>query len=323
LNRRKLNESEFKLGVGYLVYFDEDTLLMFQDSKQKLHPINKISFLTDEWNTEDGNKNLPKPYIFDSDNNVTKYGDNLLYGYIDDAGDNIVVFGSLKSLALDQFDSSLNTDLTDLNDIAEKVRVRNNEQRYFSVSDDGLGEVDFYIEGKDGDTPGTGNLIVKVKGTKDNGIVKVEANGKIVINQTQTDDNGKETVIAQILFDNTKDSEKISIVDKNKNIITINADGVTVQSPKAINLTTDGDLNATVKGNLTVETDGNTTATVKGDLEVDVDGTATIKSPNAVITGGELKVNGTATPNGQGGFCGIPNCIFSGAPHVGSILEGT
>jgi hypothetical protein len=41
------------------------------------------------------------------------------------------------------------------------------------------------------------------------------------------------------------------------------------------------------------------------------------------ITGGQLTVKGTVTPTGSGPFCGLPSCVITGAPHVGSIVLNT
>jgi len=51
---------------------------------------------------------------------------------------------------------------------------------------------------------------------------------------------------------------------------------------------------------------------------------AIIDSADVTITGGNLTVAGTAAPTpGEGPFCAIPNCIFSGAPHIGKKVMGT
>ena len=59
---------------------------------------------------------------------------------------------------------------------------------------------------------------------------------------------------------------------------------------------------------------------VEGDT-VDVKGVTTIDG-NTTIKGGTLQANGTAAPTGSGPFCGIPVCPFTGAPHVGNIVQG-
>lgn len=49
----------------------------------------------------------------------------------------------------------------------------------------------------------------------------------------------------------------------------------------------------------------------------------TINSQQVTITGGELDVNGSVIPNASGPFCGLPNCLFTGAPQTGSKVTGT
>ena len=92
---------------------------------------------------------------------------------------------------------------------------------------------------------------------------------------------------------------------------------------------------ATVKvevkeGSLTIETDkdvtvkagGNITAEAGGDVNIEAKGNATVKSPNTKLTGGIVEVGGTVAPTGQGALCGIPYCVFSGAPHAGKQTTG-
>lgn len=59
--------------------------------------------------------------------------------------------------------------------------------------------------------------------------------------------------------------------------------------------------------------------------QVTVEASAQLQLKGAVtqITGGTLQVNGMAAPSGSGPFCGIPACLYSGAPHVGNIVSGT
>lgn len=34
-----------------------------------------------------------------------------------------------------------------------------------------------------------------------------------------------------------------------------------------------------------------------------------------------IKIPGTVTPTGTGPFCGLPKCLFSGAPHTGDTIS--
>lgn len=62
----------------------------------------------------------------------------------------------------------------------------------------------------------------------------------------------------------------------------------------------------------------------KGDTaEIEGAKSLTLKSADAKITGGKLTVNGAVTPSGSGPFCGIPACLFTGAPQCGTMVSGT
>jgi hypothetical protein len=91
--------------------------------------------------------------------------------------------------------------------------------------------------------------------------------------------------------------------------------------PKETTLEVDGNLEIKTGGDVTVEADGD--ATVKGtNITAEASASAKIKAPQVQITGGKLTVNGTA-PSGSGPFCGIPTCLFTGAPHGGNMVNGT
>jgi hypothetical protein len=72
-----------------------------------------------------------------------------------------------------------------------------------------------------------------------------------------------------------------------------------------------------------VVTSSDGSGNAKATVTMAADGSVTINSQKITLTGGELDVNGTVTPGSSGPFCGLPNCIFSGAPHLGSKVEGT
>jgi phage gp45-like len=83
-------------------------------------------------------------------------------------------------------------------------------------------------------------------------------------------------------------------------------------------------LNLIINGNKINFDDGdNLEITAAAQVTVNASDKVTVNAPEVIITGGKLQVNGTAAPNGQGGFCGIPNCAFTGAPHIGNALNNT
>ena len=94
-----------------------------------------------------------------------------------------------------------------------------------------------------------------------------------------------------------------------------------VQTPDEITITT---TNTTI----TIDADGKVTIEAK---EVTIAGETSIKttSPQTTIDGNKVEVTGgtfirkgTANVDGQGGFCGIPVCPFTGAIHTGSTITG-
>jgi hypothetical protein len=318
LKSSPLGEFEKTLSIGFLVYIEENKEVYFQDAYQKLHSLSKVDFLTTKYNSDEGKKELPRPYIInDKEMLIKQHGDKLLYGFINNADDNIIVFGSLRNLKLNSFEKLLNVDIKKLSEYDKKADTASNEKRYYALHDDGEGGLYLYLEGKEGEKEeenGTGNLIIKIKGTKKNGIAKLETNGIIAINQVEAESSNNK-IIAQVLIDNTKDAEKIEVTDQFQNIITINKEGITVKSKEKINIDSEKEININAKEKATITSKE---SIIKSDK-------ATINSKDATITGGELKVKGKSTPNGRGVFCALPNgqCIFSGAVITSDTVEGT
>ena len=97
-------------------------------------------------------------------------------------------------------------------------------------------------------------------------------------------------------------------------------------------ITIEGNSNITIKGDSVVNIEGNAETNIKGDSKIKVDGKVDLSSPEVKITsnskislsgGGSLETTaGTCSPTGMGGFCGIPVCPFTGAPHVGNKITG-
>jgi phage baseplate assembly protein gpV len=98
--------------------------------------------------------------------------------------------------------------------------------------------------------------------------------------------------------------------------ITLDPDGgkITVENGSSKMELEDGKITAD-NGTSKVIADG-------GNITVEAGTKATVKAATVEITGGALKVKGTAAP-GAGPFCAIPNCLFTGAPHSGEQVAGT
>lgn len=76
-------------------------------------------------------------------------------------------------------------------------------------------------------------------------------------------------------------------------------------------------------GNINIKAGGKLGLTIEGSAEIECKGSATIKAPSVKITGGKLETKGTAGTDMGGPFNCIPTCPFTGAPHSGSIVNGT
>lgn len=99
-----------------------------------------------------------------------------------------------------------------------------------------------------------------------------------------------------------------------------------------VKLDKDGNLFVNLRANSEITIEGNSNITIKGDSVVKVDGKVDLNSPEVKIIsnskislggGGSLETSaGTCSATGMGGFCGIPVCPFTGAPHVGNKITG-
>lgn len=57
-------------------------------------------------------------------------------------------------------------------------------------------------------------------------------------------------------------------------------------------------------------------------IKISADGSVTVSAKKVEFKGGTLIRKGKANLDGQGGFCGIPVCPFTGAVHTGSEITG-
>lgn len=113
-------------------------------------------------------------------------------------------------------------------------------------------------------------------------------------------------------IDQEEEGEEKAVLTVHKNVITISKDGIQLETDKDIGL----------------KIDGNTKLEVKGNIEVKATKTATVEAQNIAIKsnaktefkGGQVVMGGTAQANGLGAFCGLPSCLFTGAPHVGNTI---
>lgn len=109
--------------------------------------------------------------------------------------------------------------------------------------------------------------------------------------------------------------------------VTIDKDGqVFVQSVKKINVhDKEGKLAVSLDsgtGDVAVTSKGKVSVSSVGDMGASAQSAMTLESPNTTLKGGNVTINGTVAPRGSGALCGIPSCIFNGAPHVGPTAAG-
>jgi hypothetical protein len=91
-----------------------------------------------------------------------------------------------------------------------------------------------------------------------------------------------------------------------------------------IELSTKGEVNLNIEGDTNINiNNGSTSVKCLGNVEIESNTYCEVKSPEVKITGGMLQVNGSCTPTGFGGFCGIPICPATGLPHTGNQIIGT
>lgn len=133
----------------------------------------------------------------------------------------------------------------------------------------------------------------------------------------------------------------IRIIDTEKNVIEMNTQGIIIHvgdSKKVINLESEGDVNI-ISGNsvnvkdgkdLKIEVSGDSSITTKGDTKISTSGKTDIESKGEtninssasmnIKSSGELTIEGSKVNLknilGKNQLCGIPACLFTGAPHI-------
>lgn len=121
----------------------------------------------------------------------------------------------------------------------------------------------------------------------------------------------------------TLTDEVCDIITKSK--LNLNTTDTTITSSGNIAINTSGNTAIDTKGGTDIISSGamtiNTSAVMdvissKG-MNIHSDASITIDSPDVKVTGAKAALAGTVTPTGSGALCGLPMCLFTGAPHVG------
>lgn len=113
--------------------------------------------------------------------------------------------------------------------------------------------------------------------------------------------------------------------DEHKRYLEFDEDGKGTFKNEKVEATFDTEGNFEWKNDKTeikIDSEGKIQVVSKGDVSLECEN-ATVKSKKVEVTGGQVKIKGSAVANGQGAFCGIPTCIFSGTPHNSDTISGT
>lgn len=79
-----------------------------------------------------------------------------------------------------------------------------------------------------------------------------------------------------------------------------------------------------MKTKVVIDSDGNVSVESAGKIDIKADDNISVDGGgnNITISNATFKTNGgVSNADGQGGFCGIPICPFTGAPHVSSTIN--
>ena len=142
--------------------------------------------------------------------------------------------------------------------------------------------------------------------------------------------DNKGTITVEAAKDNGSEGNLNVYLKGNTNLEIHGSDGNTIKIDSDSNIEIGGKSNVKITGNCTIESSGNIKIKSTGNCNVEANASCTIKasasckvdSPMVTITGGSLKVSGTAAPS-AGPFCALPACLITGSPHSGNLVVGT
>ena len=131
-------------------------------------------------------------------------------------------------------------------------------------------------------------------------LVSIDGNGKFAAVGVLTASQGAKPG-EKILYSRNEDGEVQAVLSL------LNDGKVKLETPEEVSVATEKDLKTESKAN----------------IEVSASQKMTLKAQQMELTGGVLKCKGTTTPSGQGPFCAILVCPFTGAPQCGTDVSGT
>lgn len=121
--------------------------------------------------------------------------------------------------------------------------------------------------------------------------------------------NKPENETIKIEIDQESEGEEKATITIHGNVVTVSKDGIEIKTDGKVSFTADKDLELNVSGNATIKCDK--------DASIEAQNVTVKSSVKTEIKGGQVKLAGTVTPTGSGALCGLPSCLFTGAPHVG------
>lgn len=124
-----------------------------------------------------------------------------------------------------------------------------------------------------------------------------------------------------IVLDENAKKDLALYVDGVKILFSRNSDG---EVQAILKMLEDGKVELATPEDVKIENDKNITLKSGADMSLDASsGKMEVKSTETTFTGGTVKCGGSVTPDGNGPFCGIKICPFTGAPQCGSQVSGT
>ena len=135
--------------------------------------------------------------------------------------------------------------------------------------------------------------------------------------QNKTDEDA--TIELEINQEN--EGEEAVTLAVHGNTISVTKDGIEIASDGELSLSIEGNVALDVTGDASISA-ANATLEASGDASVTGNNVTVEATVKTEIKGGQVVLGGTVTPNGAGALCGLPACLFTGAPHSGNISVG-
>lgn len=278
------------IGILLMEKDKSDTIQLFVEHSGLLHNLDEIQFMLSVSSTKEGKKKFPRPYVYENQSDGTikmlSTGERLKVSYLGGDVHNPLVEGAIEPMAIITQHKFLRFDPQNLDRQPERYE---NDNYVYEFENNGEGGINLTIEAKKKDDQkknkgGTANISITLKGQEEvGGTLSLNLTGSVQLNQIDKDGNPVQTII----MDGTKDAEKISLKDKNENVVEMSKDKISVTGKKDIEITVEGDAKITAFGDATIDA-----------TQICLNGQA-----------GKVLTDVTATPA----------CLFSGKPFPGVL----